>query len=106
MRPIVVTVSSATVSNTIPMDWNRDVFSVGFGVVVTGTLTYTVQYTFDDVYSPTFNPATATWFNHPVVASQTASNVGNFAFPIRGMRLNVTAYTSGSAVMTVLQSGL
>lgn len=51
MRPIVVTVSSQAASNTIPMDWNQNPFSVGFAVIVSGTLTYSVQYTMDDVYA-------------------------------------------------------
>lgn len=105
MRPIVVTVSSATSSNVIPMDWNQNPFSVGFGVVVSGTLTYTVQYTFDNVFADGFTPAGATWYDHPVVAAQTASNVGNFAFPVRGVRLTVSSYSSGSATLTLIQSG-
>lgn len=105
MRPIVVTVSSATSSNVIPMDWNQNPFSVGFGVIVSGTLTYTVQYTFSDIFADGFTPASASWFDHPVVASQSGSNVGNFAFPVRGVRLNVSSWTSGTATLTVIQSG-
>lgn len=42
-------------------------------------------------------------YNHPVVVGATARQDGNYAYPIRAMRLNVTAYTSGSVSMTVLQ---
>ena len=106
MRPIVVTVSSQAASNTIPMDWNQNPFSVGFAVIVSGTLTYSVQYTMDDVYAANYVSASANWFDHPVVASQSGSSIGNFAFPVRGVRLNVSSWGSGTATLTVLQSGL
>jgi hypothetical protein len=87
------------------MNLNESPFAVGFGVAVTGTVTYKVQHTFDDVYATTFNPATATWYDHPVVVSQSANMDGNYAFPVRGVRANITAGT-GSVIMTVLQAGV
>lgn len=108
MRPITVTVSSATNSTVIPMDTYQTPFSVGIGVVLSAgaSLTYTVQHTFDNVFAPGFNPANATWYNHTTLTGQTASSNGNYAFPVTGVRLNVTPYTSGSATMTVIQSGM
>lgn len=107
MRPVRVTVSSATASAPIPMDQYLNPFNVGLGVVLSpgASLTYTVQHTFDDVFSETFNPATATWFPHATLAAQTASSSGNYAFAVSAIRLNVTAFTSGSATLNVLQSG-
>lgn len=108
MRPIRVTVSSATTSAVIPMDTYRDPFNVGIGVSLSAgaTLTYTVQHTFDDVFADSFNPATATWYAHSTLAAKTTSSDGNYAFPITAMRLNVTAFTNGSATMTIIQAGL
>lgn len=102
MRPTSVTVSSATTSQAIPVDYAQNAFAIGFGVVINGggTLTYKVQHTFDNVMDST---VTATWFDHPIVTGKTANSDGNYAFNIRAMRLNVTAYTSGSATLTVLQ---
>ena len=92
----------------IPMDNYQAPFNVGMGVAVSSgaSLTYTVQHTFDDVQSPDFDPATATWFPHATLAAKTASADGNYAYPITGIRLNVTAYTSGSVTLTVIQSGV
>ena len=108
MRPVRVSVSSQTVSNPIPLDVNVDPFSVGIGVAVTGgaTLTYTVQHTFDDVWASNFNPATAVWYPNTSLSAKTASLDGNYAFPITAVRLNVTAWTSGTATMTVIQAGI
>lgn len=105
MRAIVLTATAVAATPVAAMNLNVSPFNIGFGVVVTGTVTYTVQHTFDDVYAPTFNPATATWFNHPTVAAQTTSQDGNYAFPVRGVRVNLTAGT-GSVVATVLQAGI
>jgi hypothetical protein len=106
-RPVRVTVSSAASSAVIPLSLNADPFNVGIGCDVSAgaSLTYTVQHTFDDVFSPTFNPSTATWFSNSVIVSQTADRDGNYAYPVTAVRLTVTAWTSGSVTMTVIQAG-
>ena len=108
MRPIRVTVSSATVSNVIPLDQYISPFNVGIAVNLSAgaALQYTVQYTLDDVFSPTFDPATANWFSHATMVNKTTSFDGNYAYPVTAIRLNVTVYTSGSATMTVVQAGI
>ena len=106
-RPIRVTVGSQTTSVTIPLDTYQDPFNVGLAVVLSAgaSLTYTVQHTFDDVFASNFNPTTATWFPHATLAAKTASSDGNYAYPVVATRLNVTAWTSGTATMTVVQAG-
>jgi len=105
MRAIVLTASGVVASSVAAMNLNESPFAVGFGVAVTGTVTYTVQHTFDDVYASTFVPASATWYSHATVAAQSTSQDGNYAFPVRGIRVNITAGT-GSVIMTVLQAGV
>lgn len=104
MRPTSVTLSAAGPSPWIPVDRAIAPFAIGFGVVVAGgsTLTYSVEHTFDDVLAG----ATATAFPHASVAAQTASKDGNYIVPVTAIRLNVTAFTSGSATLTVLQGGV
>lgn len=108
MRPIRVSVGSATTSAAIPLDQYISPFNVSVAVTLSpgASLTYKVQYTFDDVFAPTFNPATATWFDHATITGKTASFDGNFSFPVIACRLNVTPYTSGTATMNVVQAGL
>jgi hypothetical protein len=108
MRPVRVSVASQTVSSPIPLNVNVDPFSVGIGVAVTGgaTLTYTVQHTFDNVWATDFDPATAVWYPNTSLSAKTASLDGNYAFPVTAVRLNVTAWTSGTATMTVIQAGI
>jgi len=108
MRPIRVTVGSQAASAVIPVDTYQTPFNMGLSVVLSAgaSLTYTVQHTFDDVQSPTFDPATATWFPHATLGAKTATSDGNYAFPITALRLNVTAYGGGNATMTAIQAGM
>ena len=108
MRPVRVTLSSLTDSPPIPMDVNQGPFNVGVGVAVSAlaSLTYSGQYTFDDVLAPGFSPSSAVWYSLISLASKTASLDGNFAYPVTAIRLSVTAYTSGTVTMTVIQAGM
>lgn len=105
MRRIDLTQTGAGASAVSPMNLNTSPFNIGFAVVVSGTVNYTVQHTFDDVYATTFNPSTATWFSHPTVASQSANADGNYAFPVTGIRLLVNS-GGGTATLTLLQAGI
>lgn len=105
MRPMTLTVTGVASSSVQPMNVNTSPFNVGFGVTLSGSLTFTVQHTFDDVWSPTFNPATANWFNHAVVAGATAATDGNYAFPVTAIRIIGTS-GAGTATMRLIQAGI
>lgn len=108
MRPIRVVVGSQTASRTIPLDQYISPFNIGLGVSLSAgaSLTYTVQHTFDDVWSPDFDPATANWFSHATMTNKNTSFDGNYAYPVTAIRLNVTAWTSGTATLTAVQAGI
>lgn len=106
-RPIRKSLSDVGVTAPIPLNWHNNPFQVSFAVDIGGgTMTYTVQHTYDDVFASDFNPATATWFPNDVVAAASASDEGNYVVPITAIRLNVTAHTSGTATLTVIQAGI
>ena len=108
MRPITVTQSSAGQTQAIPMDTHQVPFNIGIAVVLSAgsSLTYSVEHTFDDVFAQGYNSATGTWFQNTGLTAQTASANGNYAFPVRAVRLNVTSYTSGNATLNVVQAGV
>jgi hypothetical protein len=87
-------------SSALVMNTNISPFNVGFGVVVTGTVNYTIQHTFDD-------PAVGftTWFDHPTVASQAADQDGNYAFPVTGIKILVNS-GGGTATLKLVQAGI
>jgi hypothetical protein len=87
--------SSAIVVNT-----NISPVNIGFGVVVTGSATYTVQHTFD---SP--GAAFVTWYPHPTIAAKTDNQDGNYAFPVTGIRISITLNT-GTVTLNLVQAGI
>jgi hypothetical protein len=99
MRPQVIQQTGTGSTAWIPLDYKQSPFNVGFGVVVSGTITYDVEHTFDDVYNSTITP---TAFKHSSLTSQTTNKDSNYAFPIRAIRLNNTAGT-GTSTITILQ---
>lgn len=102
MRPVVVAKTGAGSSSIMPMDHYQSPFNVGIGVVVTGTVNYTIQHTFDDIQNAAVTP---TWFSHATLAAQTASADGNYAFPVRGIKVLVNS-GSGTATATIIQAGM
>ena len=94
MRPQVQGVAGVGSSAGIVTDNYITPFNVGFGVVVSGTVNYTVQHTFDGT----------NWFNHASIVNQTTNQDGNYAFPVAQIRLTINS-GSGSAVITVIQAG-
>jgi hypothetical protein len=104
MRRQFTSVTGTGVSAPIALDHYISPFNIGFGAVVSATATFSVQHTFDDIFSATYVPASGTWFNHPNFTSATATGDGNYAFPVTAVRLNVTAST-GSVSLTLIQAG-
>lgn len=104
MRPVVYSVTGVGVSNVCPPNQYVTPFNIALNVLVTGTVTYTVQYTFDDVFAAGYLPASGNWTAHPNLTAQTATKDSNIAYPVTGVRLNVTAGT-GNAVLTIIQAG-
>ena len=101
MRQQIATKTGTGSSNILVMDTYICPFNVGFGVVATGTVTYTVQHTFDNLQTVT----SPVWFSHPTIAGKSDNQDGNYAFPVSGIKLLVTA-GSGTARMTLIQAGI
>lgn len=100
MKQQTVSQTGVGSSGNIVVNTNVSPVNIGFGVIVDGTVTYTVQHTFDD-------PATGftTWFSHPSVVDQTTNDDGNYAFPVTGIKLLVTA-GDGTATLQLIQAGI
>ena len=100
MKVQIVAQTGAGSTSAIVTNTNTTPFNVGFGVVVSGTVNYTVQHTFDD-------PAVGftTWFPHPTIASQATNQDGNYAFPVTGIRLTVNS-GGGTATLNLVQAGI
>ena len=104
MRPVVLSVTAVGNSAVDPLDHYLTPFNVSLGVVVTGTITYTVQYTYDDVFAAGYTPASGNWLPATGLSAQTTTKDGSISFPVTGVRLNTSAGT-GTATLTVIQAG-
>jgi len=93
------TVSSQTTSPWIPLDDNQAAFSATVAVAVSGTLTYTVEFTLDNIQDPAVTPVA-----FPIgLVGETTSNTTFIKSPVKAIRLNVTSFTSGSATIGARQ---
>jgi VCBS repeat-containing protein len=89
-------------STVVPLDQYLTPFNVSLGVVITGTVDVTVEYTFDDVFGDA--PGPFTWFDHPDLTNVTADADGTFISPVSACRL-LTNSGVGTAVLRILQAG-
>lgn len=94
MRPVTLSQTAAGSTNGYVASSYSVPFNVGFGVVVSGTVNYTVEHTFDGT----------TWFPHPTIASKAVNQDGNYAFPVLQIRLTVNS-GGGTATLTLIQAG-
>lgn len=105
-----VTATAAGVSYSRP--WVCDTFvspfNIGFYVTLVGagSANYTVQHTYTDPFAVDLtNSANGTWINHEFLTSATTSDDGNYAFPIRALRVVISSAASASATISGIQAG-
>lgn len=104
MRPGRLTVTGVANSNVFIPCHYLGPFNVALGLDVVGTHDVTVQYTFDDVFAPTFSAATADWRNHASLTNKTADTDSSIAYPVTGIRLVGNSGT-GTSTLTIIQAG-
>lgn len=93
-------------SGIYAVDYFRCPVNVGIQAVLSGTATYTVEYTLDDILDANFNAATATWTGATTdLTGASASKNGVLTVPCRGIRLTIASGT-GSVVVTLCQAGI
>ncbi len=86
--------TSGVTNMFIPSSYVPD-FNVGVGIYVTGSLAYTLQHTFDDVFNTSYG--SLRWFNNDdsALVNATTSQDSNYAFGVGGMRVSVTGVSGG-----------
>ena len=75
----------------------------GIGCVVTGTITYSFEYTFDDPNDPYSDTFPTPWVTTDI-SSESANKTGSIPQPIKAFRVTVEAGT-GEVKVQVLQAG-
>jgi len=95
--------NGVSTSNTFVPDYLQAAFSMGLGCTITGTINYSLQHTFSDPFAVQAN--SAIWFAHSTIASKTANQDGNYAAPVRGIRLLVNSVTAGATIKVTFTQG-
>ena len=99
-----LTVNASASGNSHSSVWKTDLhltpFNIGFGCVVDTTAKFTVQHTFETDVS-----AGTKFFPHEFVVQASADIDGNYAFPVTGIRLEVSAANTGGVTGTFIQAG-
>lgn len=90
---VQVVVQTGVGASKVIVPLSANPFNVGFGAVVTGTVTYTIEHTFDSV----------NWFDNETVVGQIDNQDGNIILPVAGIRINITAGT-GTVTLTTIQA--
>lgn len=104
MRPSTASTSGVSISSPIPVDIYCPNNNKGVFVDVTGTATYTVQITGDDIFDSTVTPLWLSVDNANLIAG-TTDQQGTVITPCRAVRVNQTA-GAGSTRLVVIQQSL
>ena len=104
-RQVQTEITGLGTTDVVGVDINLTPVNVSVAVMLSpgATLKYTVEHTYHDLWTA-HNPADIVWF--PFIVDQTANADGYYAYPISGVRVRVTEYTSGSVILKVLQAGI
>lgn len=79
--------------------------NISVQTTVSGTATYSVQFTNDDVFAAGYSEAAGTWFNYSGASGATATTFLGTTVPVTAIRLNASA-VSGALTMVVNQAGI
>lgn len=97
--PKTLTTSGVSTSSTLPLNNHRTPFSVSVITTVTGSATYSLQFTGDEAIRAT----PANWQNHPQMTGATTSDTVEFTSPVTAIRINQTG-GAGSVSAQVIQA--
>jgi hypothetical protein len=89
------------------LNYRGNDFNVGMGLDITtaGAGTAGVEHTFNNVLAQGFLEDDATIYAHGTVTAKTANFDGNYTNPPAAIRLAISAFTSGSITLRIVQSG-
>ncbi len=107
MRPVVITKSTTGATAPVPLDYYTAASKASIEVLVTGTVNYTVQDTFDDVFADGYDPSTGNWTssNDGSLVGATTTQKATYIGEPRAIRVLVNSGT-GSIRFTVIQQAI
>lgn len=95
--PKTLTTSGASTSNILPLNNHRTPFSVSVITTLSGSATYSLQFTGDEAIRAT----PANWQNHPQMTGSTVADTVEFTSPVTAIRINQTAGAGGVTAQVI-----
>lgn len=92
-------------SPVVPLDLYLTPFNVSLWAIATGTISYDVQYTEDDVFATSYNPETGNWVSLQGMDDATTSQQTILVSPVTAVRSLQNSGT-GSLALRILQAGI
>ena len=86
--------NDAAVTNAYPVNHRQGSFNIGVGVKITGTISYTLQETYDDPW----NIETMEWIADATMAAKTASSAVAIIIPCQAIRIKINSLTAGATI--------
>ena len=105
MQSITLTRSGAGSSAVEAVSYFTNPFSIGLGAVLTGTATFTVEYSFQDPMDEGYVAANATWFPVTGLAAVSATTGAVLTVPCRAVRVTLAVGSTGAVTLYVQQAG-
>lgn len=100
MKVQTVSKTGAGSSSAIVVNTNVTPVNIGFAAVVTGTVNYSIQFSYDDP-----GVGFTTWFDDVSITSKTGNEDGSILFPITGIKVLINSGT-GTVTLSVVQAGI
>lgn len=101
MRLKKVTVTGVGTSNWLPVDNKQAPFNLSVNcAIVSGTATYSVEYTYDNVFDSTVTPTAVAL---STITAATTAKDGVINQPVMAIRLNVTGGVSPVVSLAMIQ---
>lgn len=104
-----VTQTGVGASNYIPLETDVVFFICSMSALLTGTATFTIEATFDNVFATDFNPSTANWvpWGSNNFSNLTASTVNLLTAQNRASAARVFVSSgTGTVVLSLRQGGI
>lgn len=101
---ITANISIGTVGTTLSAKYkvhsleHRNRVPTTVAVEITGTINYTIQETFDNIYDGTITKGNAVMFSPTALASKTANTVASLDIGASGMQIVINSYNTGATL--------
>lgn len=105
MQSVSVTQSGAGSSAVEALSYFTNPFNVGLGAVLTGTATFTVEYSMQDPMDAGYVAANATWFPVTGLSAVSATTGAALTIPCRAIRVTLAGGSTGDVTLYIQQAG-